>query len=85
MFLKLRPAPIAANKVGIALPLFTIPSKTSINFPPASIAPLRKLEFKVSFASCSNFAWAKSIDAWIDLLYSSFSSRAEPSACVASS
>lgn len=57
MFLKLRPAPIAVNKVGIALPLFTIPSKTSISFPPASIAPLRKSDDKRSADNSSNFAF----------------------------
>lgn len=53
--------------------------------PPESIRFLRKLDERMSFANSSSFAWAKSIEAWMDFAYSSFSSRAEPSALVASS
>ena len=61
--------------------LFTISSAV----PPVSIRPFRKSEERRSLANSSSFAWAKLIDAWMDFAYSSFSSRAEPSALVASS
>lgn len=84
-FLADKTAETPANTAEIVFPIFAIPSNISINFPPASIAPLRKSELNTSFASSSNFAFVKSIEAWTDFAYSSFSSRAEPSACVASS
>ena len=84
-FLTNAPIPTPDRTVGIAFPLLTIPSKISINLPPASIAPLRKSDESKSFDSSSNFAFVKSIDACTDFAYSSFSLRADPSAFVASS
>ena len=62
-FLNERAAEIAVATAGIARQLFTIPSKTSINFPPASIALLRKSEDRRSADNSSNFAFVKSIEA----------------------
>ena len=61
-FLNENAAAIAVATAGIALPLFTMLSKISINFPPASIAPLRKSDDKKSADNSSNFAFVWSIE-----------------------
>ena len=83
-FLNESAAPIPATNVGNVPNLLISTSTISMSFPPASIKPFKKSDWRKSFDSSSNFAFTKSIEAWIDLEYSSFSLRAEPSASVAS-